>query len=85
MAVGNRSSLYERLSTANHCGKLCNKPLLKLLFPAWQNILKRNWIQDLLSNVFIPFRFDHFGGGAGGGRPIITYRDLDAPRDADEF
>ncbi len=34
--------------------------------------------------LFHHSRFDPYGP-PGGGRPIITYRDLDAPRDADEF
>ena len=37
--------------------------------------------QRLTRKCFLNFRLND----AYGGRPVITYRDLDAPRDGDEY
>ena len=38
-------------------------------------------IKQHITNYFLTFRLND----AYGGRPVITYRDLDAPREGDEY
>jgi hypothetical protein len=40
-----------------------------------------NKLKKTLITIFLIFRLND----AYGGRPVITYRDLDAPRDGDEY
>lgn len=55
-------------------------------------VILLNIISNSLYNFFFFFHsfymdFFYRGGGQGGGeyRPIIHYRDLDAPREPDDF
>ena len=49
----------------------------------WKYIRSNGTIIDyiLTRSFFLNFRLND----AYGGRPVITYRDLDAPRDGDEY